>query len=261
MSTTSKANGITLIALVVTIVVLLILVGITITYVLGEGGILDMAKQAAIATENAQVDDALQQKVAEHLFNDVKNNTETSLISYLKDTGIIDDNNVINVKKLVAQELSTGKGSYETKKDIYILKEQGIASSTRLASTKVVKIADENTSAKTYNVVYYDKNGVSRIINNIRDGGSGKTENMITFTIKDPDTKEAKQYQVKEGTTWAEFCQEHPDEFWVDYDYDHIYDVSKAKFIKERNSGHQVHHSEGIISNGSYKWVWDGGDM
>ena len=165
----NESKGITLIALVVTIVVLLILAGITITYVLGEGGILDMAKQAAIETENAQVNDALQLKAAEHLFKDVENNTETSLISYLKTKEIIDENNVINVEKLIGKELSTGKGSFESKKDIYILEEQGIKSVARLASIKVVKLAEESTTVKTYNVVYYDKNGVSKIINNVKD--------------------------------------------------------------------------------------------
>ncbi len=50
---TKNEKGITLIALVVTIVVLLILAGVTITMVLGEGGILDMAKQAADKTNQA----------------------------------------------------------------------------------------------------------------------------------------------------------------------------------------------------------------
>ncbi len=49
-----RESGITLIALVVTIVVLLILAGITITFVLGEGGILDMAKEAAKRTNEAK---------------------------------------------------------------------------------------------------------------------------------------------------------------------------------------------------------------
>ena len=48
-----KEKGITLIALVVTIVVLLILAGITITFVLGENGIINMAQRAADATNNA----------------------------------------------------------------------------------------------------------------------------------------------------------------------------------------------------------------
>ena len=46
-----KENGITLIALTVTIIVLLILAGITITYVFGEDGIIAQAQLAAFATE------------------------------------------------------------------------------------------------------------------------------------------------------------------------------------------------------------------
>ncbi len=49
-----KEKGITLIALVVTIVVLLILAGITITMVLGEDGILSQAKLAAEKTKEAE---------------------------------------------------------------------------------------------------------------------------------------------------------------------------------------------------------------
>ncbi len=49
-----KQNGITLIALVVTIVVLLILAGVTITMVLGEDGIIAQAKLAAEKTKQAE---------------------------------------------------------------------------------------------------------------------------------------------------------------------------------------------------------------
>ena len=53
----TNENGITLIALVVTIVVLLILAGITITYVLADGGVFDTANQAATATIAGQIQD------------------------------------------------------------------------------------------------------------------------------------------------------------------------------------------------------------
>ena len=52
-----KQRGITLIALVVTIVVLLILAGITITYVMSDGGIFNTAKKAADETEIAAIKD------------------------------------------------------------------------------------------------------------------------------------------------------------------------------------------------------------
>ena len=53
----TNENGITLIALVVTIVVLLILAGITITYVLADGGIFSSARDAKVAAKKAAIQD------------------------------------------------------------------------------------------------------------------------------------------------------------------------------------------------------------
>ncbi len=53
----TNENGITLIALVVTIVVLLILAGVTITYVLADGGIFNSATQARDEAAMAMIRD------------------------------------------------------------------------------------------------------------------------------------------------------------------------------------------------------------
>ena len=52
--TTTHNSGITLVALVVTIVVLLILAGVTITMLFGENGIIKKAQEAKEATERDQ---------------------------------------------------------------------------------------------------------------------------------------------------------------------------------------------------------------
>ena len=57
MKTRKKEKGITLIALVITIVVLLILAGVTITALSGDNGILTRAKDAKEKTEQAQKDE------------------------------------------------------------------------------------------------------------------------------------------------------------------------------------------------------------
>lgn len=60
-----KEKGITLVALVVTIVVLLILAGISLNLVLGQNGIINRAQQArdntkaGQTTENAEMDNAV----------------------------------------------------------------------------------------------------------------------------------------------------------------------------------------------------------
>ena len=57
---TSKTSGITLIALVVTIVVLLILAGITISLVFSENGIISKSKNAKEQTEISKVREQLE---------------------------------------------------------------------------------------------------------------------------------------------------------------------------------------------------------
>ncbi len=52
-----SCNGITLIALVITIIVLLILAAITINLTIGQGGILKRAQEAGIETRAGQVEE------------------------------------------------------------------------------------------------------------------------------------------------------------------------------------------------------------
>lgn len=58
-------RGITLIALVVTIVVLLILAGVTITYALGNNGLFTKAQETAKVSEQATIRDAVSNAQAE----------------------------------------------------------------------------------------------------------------------------------------------------------------------------------------------------
>ena len=60
-----KQNGITLVALVITIIVLLILAGVSISLVVGQGGILGKATNAVDANEVATVKQEIQLAVAD----------------------------------------------------------------------------------------------------------------------------------------------------------------------------------------------------
>ena len=62
-------KGITLIALVVTIIVLIILAGVSINLVLGDNGILTKAKEAKEESSEAQIKEKLQLAVQEYLIN------------------------------------------------------------------------------------------------------------------------------------------------------------------------------------------------
>ena len=74
-----KNKGITLIALVVTIIVLLILAGISIAMLTGQNGILNRAAEAKNSTETAQTDEQVKLSVAEALSNGLGIITEDNL--------------------------------------------------------------------------------------------------------------------------------------------------------------------------------------
>ena len=88
---TSKTSGITLIALVVTIVVLLILAGITISLVFSENGIISKSKNAKEQTEISKVREQLElAKAPEFIEGNGKYNPD-SYFQRIEDEGIIDD--------------------------------------------------------------------------------------------------------------------------------------------------------------------------
>ena len=64
-----KQNGITLIALVITIIVLLILAGVSIAMLTGENGILTKAKESTTATTEGEKYEAVKLALAEILAN------------------------------------------------------------------------------------------------------------------------------------------------------------------------------------------------
>lgn len=116
-----KNKGITLIALVVTIVVLLILAGTSISMLGGENGIIDKATEAKILNNHATVSEVLKLKVIDKYSKDDTNLTSEDILEYLKEKGYIDNNNIVNVKETVGENLSTGNGS--NGKDVYFIKD------------------------------------------------------------------------------------------------------------------------------------------
>ena len=115
-----KQKGITLVALVVTIVVLLILAGVSLNMVLGENGIVVKAKESLVKSDNANVSDSLKMLVASYIADD-QGRGEVDTIEKLKEAGIIDNNNIVNVSALIERKLGTGNGS--GKNDVYVIED------------------------------------------------------------------------------------------------------------------------------------------
>ena len=106
MNKLKNKKGITLIALVVTVVVLIILAGVSINAVLGDNGIIKKANQAASVTKEAEVKEAINRTILEfYLTNDY-----ATLEDFLKAKA--EDGSIDSVTKNADGTLTVKKGEY-----------------------------------------------------------------------------------------------------------------------------------------------------
>ena len=84
----NQNNGITLIALVITIIVLLILAGVSISMLAGNNGILTNARKAKIATEEAQIEEMLKLEILGAMINSNQKLNIKELKANLNNKGI-----------------------------------------------------------------------------------------------------------------------------------------------------------------------------
>ena len=83
----ANEKAITLIALVVTIVILLILAGVTITMTLGQNGLFTRAREGRAAYEESEVRDDFSMLITQYTWDKASEKTDKSLGDYLKDNG------------------------------------------------------------------------------------------------------------------------------------------------------------------------------
>lgn len=79
---TNKSKGITLIALVVTIIVLLILAGVTVNLLIGNKGLLSRARNAVDTYENASKNEQSDLENVEDMLNDYFYNGKTFIVTF-----------------------------------------------------------------------------------------------------------------------------------------------------------------------------------
>lgn len=179
-------SGITLIALVITIIILLILAGITITSLTGKKGLITNVRQAESDHAHAEVREAIVLALNEyHMQVETSKNVRTlkklgtinkeiksgisdtdsitspttsvtTFRSFLLDKGYITETNHINTEKLVGKQTKFGNGSDQ--KDEYVFelkfeKEAGIIVGGNITTGTITG----------YKVNYYDKN--SNLVN------------------------------------------------------------------------------------------------
>ena len=153
-----KNTGITLIALVITIIVLLILAGISISMLSGDNSILQRVTDAKTKTIHANVLEQMQLEVSAYTVDKTSGNTTVTLIDFLKEKSIISEiagkegKWQINVEKLLGSNQNMGNGiaTKDKKEDVYLLEEHptstGSINNAKVATTTPVKIATTTSS-------------------------------------------------------------------------------------------------------------------
>lgn len=110
MNKIKSTKGITLISLVVTIIILLILAGVTIATLMGDNGLINKAKDAKIKTEIAGIKEEIQTDILGKQAENNGNISDDSLKAILEKYGTLSEE-----EKLTDKTLTTTKGSYEIK--------------------------------------------------------------------------------------------------------------------------------------------------
>ena len=191
-------NGITLIALVITIIVLLILAGVTIAMLMGDNGILTKATEAKNDQADATVEEAIallwneyQLEIKSSSNEGVKESTKiasteitkiqgeetdylaTTATSFweflLTDKEVIDDDGTVNVEKLTGQKLDRGNGT------------DGV--------TDVYKI-ERNEETNEYTLKYCVKAGEEESIWNVTETSTSSGTSEVNIVIsKTPENE------------------------------------------------------------------------
>ena len=145
-----SVKGITLIALVVTIIVLLILAGVAISLTIGNNGIFTRAQIAVVRNENASVYEQLQFVVADYQLDAIETGNNEKILNRLKTDGYVDEENVLNVDKLMGRSMQTGKGSM-TDGDVYVIEQRAKTASEQTSET---------STDMDYYLIYYDDENI-----------------------------------------------------------------------------------------------------
>ena len=183
-----STKGITLIALVVTIIVLLILAGVSIAMLTGNNGVLTQGKRAKEEQAHAAVREGIMLLYNEYKtkqeVNSSKVQEETKVAStelvkiaenegaegttenlgsfkdFIQSKNIINANGIVNVRNLLGQTLSLGNGTSKESGDVYVFEEQDdyynlTYYNKQIQQAKIYQIKNENAGEKVGAYHYY----------------------------------------------------------------------------------------------------------
>ena len=218
MNKLKNKKGITLIALVVTVVVLIILAGVSINAVLGDNGIIKKANQAASVTKEAEVKEAINRTILEFYLTDDYETLEDFLNAKVSE-GKID-----SVTKNADGTLTVKKGEYSVTVENKTNSSGGSSSGgstggetqtpeITIGEAKVVANSDGTGSAITDAASVYLGNTLYITFSHSITGGTTTVDKTIpyavtangTYTFKVTGTVNGKSYTKNVSVTVNQF--------------------------------------------------------
>lgn len=151
----ARERGITIIALIITIIVLLILAGVTINAVIGENGIIEQTKQAKEENQKQTAKEKINFKITEIQMKTYAKNQKMPTLQEVAD-GFCSDDEIEYVELETKKIASLNKINVGNNKSIFTKLKQypyefEINSSLQLASINGVKIADVGNDSNPTN--------------------------------------------------------------------------------------------------------------
>ena len=184
MNKLKNKKGITLIALVVTVVVLIILAGVSINAVLGDNGIIKKANQAASVTKEAEVKEAINRTILEFYLTD---DYET-LEDFLK--AKVTEGKIDSVTKNADGTLTVKKGEYSVTVENKTNSSGGSSSGGEtqtpeitIGEAKVVANSDGTGSAITDAASVYLGNTLYITFTHSITGGTTTVDKTIPYAV------------------------------------------------------------------------------
>ena len=187
-----ESRGITLIALVITIIVLIILAGVSISLIIDQDGIIANAQKAKEKTRGSQVKEAVElASITNALETDANKKTKASIIEELKAKGQLTDEE--EAALVESDTITIG----EIEIDFSILEGNGTPGQTNVAEVEIPTLSDTN---KTYTGAEQTPTISGYNSEYVTQTGDAAATDVGTYTIK-WNLKDTTNSKWTDGTT------------------------------------------------------------
>ena len=226
-----RNNGITLVSLVVTIIVLIVLAGISINLILGDNGIITIAKKAKENTELAKIEEETElNELYEQLENGNGTSGELSYDALAKLT---------NFKRIIAEAITNEKVETSAEASAELMA-QNIGKILQARTADATATADNILSGKT---AYVNGNLITGTNNN-----SGKFKKLETITGSGTATS-PKISKTVSTTSIPEYQNMTEDDFFVSLTKCYMGNSSSAVLINgTANLSKSYNATDGILT-------------